>query len=306
MATKTINIFPIKIMLDTNIPGAAGATSSATSDSSGANSGSDPSSFIPFDKSLIHSSAAPGSVPLQTGSFNNYPYFTMDVKYPETYLLSIPYDKRFEFFFNKQMMTRVLKSQPVLQSLSGGADEKVAVKSVGIDLNNLIQELKLPQEPQETDKTIDTVINYILKNFKELRIQINLVATIGRTDGRKSKAQWNPGVFKENVPELLEFFEFLNSDSHISGMLNDMSGVLNDVNKMKLYEYKDLTAIPQKEIEPIRTINNRRILDIDDNKISEIIRNVLTDMKKKINQQADLEKNAKDKETKSVKKLSLS
>ena len=50
MATKTINIFPIKIMLDTNIPGAAGATSSATSDSSGANSGSDPSSFIPFDK----------------------------------------------------------------------------------------------------------------------------------------------------------------------------------------------------------------------------------------------------------------
>ena len=108
MATKTINIFPIKIMLDTNIPGAA----------SGANSGSDPSSFIPFDKSLIHSSAAPGSVPLQTGSFNNYPYFTMDVKYPETYLLSIPYDKRFEFFFNKQMMTRVLKSQHVLQSLS--------------------------------------------------------------------------------------------------------------------------------------------------------------------------------------------
>ena len=87
---RFINIYPIKIMLDTNIPNQPP---------------------IPFEKSLLHSSAGPGTAPLQTGSFNNYPYFTMDVKFPETYILTLPYDKRIEFFFNKQFMSRILKTQ---------------------------------------------------------------------------------------------------------------------------------------------------------------------------------------------------
>ena len=89
--STSINIYPLKIMLDTNIPNKSGAA-------------------IPFDKSLLHSSAGVGTAPLQTGNFNNYPYFTMDVKYPETYLQTLPYDKRIEFFFNKTLMLRVLKS----------------------------------------------------------------------------------------------------------------------------------------------------------------------------------------------------
>jgi hypothetical protein len=288
MATKTINIFPIKIMLDTNIPGAAGATSSATSDTSGANSGSDPSSFIPFDKSLIHSSAGPGSVPLQTGSFNNYPYFTMDVKYPETYLQNLPYDKRYEFFFNKQMMTRVLKSQPVLQlssDSSSSADAEVAVKSDDSTpnaYNELIQKLKLPQE---TNASIDEVVKYISNKITELRKQIKLAAEMNMDKTSK----WNPEVFKKNVPELLDFFEGLNSvkpNADVSGVLN----ILNDVNNMQLANTTELTQIQPDVINKIGKISNKITNDIDMSKIKSIVTEVLTAMKKKIDKESKSQK----------------
>lgn len=297
MATKTINIFPIKIMLDTNIPGAAGATSSATSDTSGANSGSDPSSFIPFDKSLIHSSAGPGSVPLQTGSFNNYPYFTMDVKYPETYLQNLPYDKRFEFFFNKQMMTRVLKSQPVLQSLSdssSSADAEVAVKSYDSTpnaYNELIQKLKLPQE---TNASIDEVVKYISNKITELGIQTKLAAESGNPT-RKTTAKWTPKVFTDNVPKLLDFFGGLNSvkpNADVSGVLN----ILNDVNNMQLANITELTQIQPdvellKKIGKINTeIQTQYIQDGNQDKIKSIVTDVLTAMKKKIDKESKSQK----------------
>jgi hypothetical protein len=288
MATKTINIFPIKIMLDTNIPGAAGATSSATSDTSGANSGSDPSSFIPFDKSLIHSSAGPGSVPLQTGSFNNYPYFTMDVKYPETYLQNLPYDKRYEFFFNKQMMTRVLKSQPVLQLSSvsrSSADAEVAVNSDDSTpnaYNELIQKLKLPQE---TNASIDEVVKYISNKITELRKQIKLAAEMNMDKISK----WNPEVFKKNVPELLDFFGGLNSVKPNDDVY-DMLNILNDVNNMQLANITELTQIEPDVIKKIIKTNNKITNDIDMSKIKSIVTDVLTAMKKKIDKESKSQK----------------
>jgi hypothetical protein len=287
MATKTINIYPIKIMLDTNIPGATpGATSGATS-------GADAASFIPFDKSLIHSSAGPGSAPLQTGSFNNYPYFTMDVKYPETYLQNLPYDKRYEFFFNKQMMTRVLKSQPVLQlssDSSSSADAEVAVKSDDSTpnaYNELIQKLKLPQE---TNASIDEVIKDISNKITELRKQIKLAAESG-SPSRETSAKWTPKVFTDNVPKLLDFFEGLNSvkpNADVSGVLN----ILNDVNNMQLANITELTQIqPDVELlKKIGKINTEITNDIDMSKIKSIVTGVLTAMKKKIDEESKIQK----------------
>lgn len=300
MATKTINIFPIKIMLDTNIPGAAGATSSATSDTSGANSGSDPSSFIPFDKSLIHSSAGPGSVPLQTGSFNNYPYFTMDVKYPETYLLSIPYDKRFEFFFNKQMMTRVLKSQPVLQSLSdsnstssssSSTDEK-DIQQKENDTNKyveLIRKLDLKHESgSDITKIIEKKSNDISNKFQELSKQIKIVAERNRPDPRDTNTKLVPELLKNNLSDLLKFFESVKSTPEVSSVLK----ILNLANQ------KELTEIPPKEIAGI----NREITDYDKGKIKKIVTDVLTAMKDKIDKETNKESATKKQEAESQKR----
>ena len=277
MATKTINIYPIKIMLDTNIPGAT--------------SGAEASSFIPFDKSLIHSSAGPGSVSLQTGSFNNYPYFTMDVKYPETYLQNLPYDKRYEFFFNKQMMTRVLKSQPVLQLSSdsnSSADAEVAVMSddsAPNAYNELIQKLKLPQE---TNASIDEVIKDISNKITELRKHIKLAAESG-SPPRETSAKWTPKVFTDNVPKLLDFFEGLNSvkpNADVSNMLN----ILNDVNNMQLANITELTQIQPDLLKKIGKTSNKITNDIDISKIKSIVTEVLTAMKKKIDEESKSQK----------------
>lgn len=299
MATKTINIFPIKIMLDTNIPGAAGATSSATSDSSGATSGSDPSSFIPFDKSLIHSSAGPGSVPLQTGSFNNYPYFTMDVKYPETYLLSIPYDKRFEFFFNKQMMTRVLKSQPVLQSLSDSISTSSSSSSsstVQEDKQNgtnkydeLIRKLDLKQESgSDITKIIEKKSNDISDKFNGLSTQIKKVAEKNREDPRDTNTKLDPELLKNNLSDLVKFFESVKSTPEVSSVLK----ILNLANQ------KELTEIPPKEIAGIY----REITDYNKTKIKKIVRDVLTAMKDEIDKETNKESATKKQEADSQKR----
>lgn len=294
MATKTINIFPIKIMLDTNIPGAAGAASSATSDSSGANSGSDPSSFIPFDKSLIHSSAGPGSVPLQTGSFNNYPYFTMDVKYPETYLLSIPYDKRFEFFFNKQMMTRVLKSQPVLQSLSDSSstsssssstDEK-DIQQKENDTNKYVELIRKLNLESGTDitKIIENKSNEISNKFQKLSNQIKKVVEKNRQDRQVSNTKLEPEV----LSNLVKFFESVKSTPEVSSVLT----ILNLANQ------KELTEMSPKEIGEIY----REITDYDKAKINKIVTDVLTAMKDEIDKETNKESATKKQEAESQKR----
>jgi hypothetical protein len=79
----SINIRAIKIMIDTNIPG---------------------KKPIPLTKSVLYNPV------LKTReSFEEYPYFTTDVKFPEAYLNSISYEKRLEFFFNKSVMDKQLR-----------------------------------------------------------------------------------------------------------------------------------------------------------------------------------------------------
>lgn len=76
-------ISPIKIQLDTNIPG---------------------KSSIVLTKSILYNPTLSN-----TGLFSEYPYFTMDVEYPSIHLNSLSYEKRVEFFFNKDTMLKTLK-----------------------------------------------------------------------------------------------------------------------------------------------------------------------------------------------------
>ena len=78
-----IDIRPINILLDTNIPG---------------------KEVIPLKKSLLYQPEIK-----DTGNWNEIPYFTMEAEYPEGYLSTIPYEKQMEFFFNKNKMADIIR-----------------------------------------------------------------------------------------------------------------------------------------------------------------------------------------------------
>ena len=79
----SIDIRPINILFDTNIPG---------------------KQIIPFTKSLLYN-----PVLKDIGNLNEYPYFTINLLFPYSYLSSLPYEKQVSFFFNKSEMLKVLK-----------------------------------------------------------------------------------------------------------------------------------------------------------------------------------------------------
>jgi len=78
-----IDIRAIKIMLDTNIP---------------------EKGPVPFTKSMLYNPALKSM-----SGFNEYPYFTMDIVFPEYSLNQLPYEKQVAFFFDKSQMERMLR-----------------------------------------------------------------------------------------------------------------------------------------------------------------------------------------------------
>jgi len=119
----SIDIQEIKIILDTNIPGKPTVT---------------------LTKGLLYNPELKNM-----NKFNEYPYFTMDTKFNERYLDSLTYEKKLEFFFNKDEMMRTFKK------------EKVVVQ------NEEIFEIKTKTR-QETERKIDE----LAKSIKELEVNI--------------------------------------------------------------------------------------------------------------------------------------
>ena len=78
----TIDIRTIKVLLDTNIPG---------------------KEIVPLTKSILYQPK------MNTGKWNEYPFFTMDAEYPEGYLSRFTYEQQMEFFFVKQKMIEKVK-----------------------------------------------------------------------------------------------------------------------------------------------------------------------------------------------------
>ena len=91
--TSRIYIREINIFMDTNIPG---------------------KEIVILKKSLLYN-----PVLKDTSTWNELPYFTYDVEYPESYLSKMPYEKQMEFFFKKSEMESVLNrlSKPVLEEV---------------------------------------------------------------------------------------------------------------------------------------------------------------------------------------------
>ena len=307
---RFINIYPIKIMLDTNIPNQPP---------------------IPFEKSLLHSSAGPGTAPLQTGSFNNYPYFTMDVKFPETYILTLPYDKRIEFFFNKQFMSRILKTQS-FSAYSSAAPSSVPeeeVPSNDATIKNIENEKKTYQMKKyiEFVKTIekgtpdidtltvnqknefsigedkpfkleDTAIknieDYIQEktkqfenHFKILLKQAKVILSCGHTNRTKEK-NFEGNKLKESLTYLLKFLESVKMDKYqnstefkekLTKLQTEISKIVEIDNLCKAEKYNgtnDLLTI-------FGSIQNTYLIDTKKQKV--VIKEVstaLNEMKKNI------------------------
>ncbi len=92
--TSIIDIREINIFMDTNIPG---------------------KEIVILKKSILHN-----PVLKDTSSWNELPYFTYDIEYPESYLSRLTYENQMEFFFKKTEMTSVLNrfSKPFLEEVA--------------------------------------------------------------------------------------------------------------------------------------------------------------------------------------------
>jgi len=93
----TIDIRTIKVLLDTNIPG---------------------KEIVPLTKSVLYQPK------MDTGKWNEYPFFTMDAEYPEGYLSRFTYEEQMEFFFNKRKMTDILRIKSNITERPNNVDLK--------------------------------------------------------------------------------------------------------------------------------------------------------------------------------------
>lgn len=135
----SINIRAIKIMMDTNIPG---------------------KTPIPLTKSLLYNPTL-----TTIGNFQEYPYFTTDVKYPESYLNSLSYEKRLEFFFVKNTMDKILrKMNPDFITSNQKKDSLIEIKTQ----DQIATENKELNANQRQQKEIKTLNDSITKATNEI------------------------------------------------------------------------------------------------------------------------------------------
>ena len=124
-----IDIRTIKILLDTNIPG---------------------KEVIPFTKSILYYPDTNNKNKQQNSEIkmNEYPYFTMDVEYPEMYLSSLGYTKQLEFFFNKQKMSEILQLKTNIKEASS---EEYGLTSKNVEKEYSEKIIKENVEKQRSD-----------------------------------------------------------------------------------------------------------------------------------------------------------
>jgi len=144
----SINIRAIKIMIDTNIPG---------------------KKPFPLTKSVLYN-----PVLKNTKNFEEYPYFTMDVKFPESYLNTLSYEKRLEFFFNKPIMEKLLRTM----------NKELFKRKPEEDMNDAIQVKTREQQAQEYESNTES--NRRLADIKTLREMIKTVNNNIETEKTKN------------------------------------------------------------------------------------------------------------------------
>ena len=127
----TIDIRTIKVLLDTNIPG---------------------KEIVPLTKSVLYQPK------MDTGKWNEYPFFTMDAEYPEGYLSRFTYEEQMEFFFNKRKMTEILRMKSNITERPNIVDLKTQdqiTKEAQSSSEKALEIEKAKLEKEQTMKLID-------------------------------------------------------------------------------------------------------------------------------------------------------
>ena len=127
----TIDIRTIKVLLDTNIPG---------------------KEIVPLTKSILYQPK------MDTGKWNDMPFFTMDAEYPESYLSRGTYEEQMEFFFNKRKMTEILRIKSNIIEKTNGIDLKThdqITKEAQLSSDKSLEIEKIKLEKEQNMKLID-------------------------------------------------------------------------------------------------------------------------------------------------------
>ena len=183
----SIDIRAIKIILDTNIPG---------------------KNPVPFTKSMLYN-----PVLLNTGSFNEYPYFTMDILFPEVFLYRLPYQKQVSFFFDKSYMANILQkyAAPV-------AVQKQQLEFSGGDTTNMDEREKKIEQAERTNKNIMIMLK-ILFPIK-YPIMHNVTSSFSSVILKKNEfnLKWNdfiPPFLKNKLFEGISAYSYLKIDGKV-------------------------------------------------------------------------------------------
>jgi hypothetical protein len=169
----SIDIRPINILFDTNIPG---------------------KKIIPFTKSLLYN-------PLlkDTGNLNEYPYFTTDFLFPYSYLSSLPYEKQVSFFFNKSEMLKLLKMQNASEFKKNPTEDSnypeiltEDEKKNKQDYEKIKQDEKKDKEKKDKEKKEETKnrdTNNRLKNVANAVIIANKIKTNNKNEEEEEEEE---------------------------------------------------------------------------------------------------------------------
>ena len=174
----SIDIRAIKVILDTNIPG---------------------QTFMPLKKSMLYNPE------LNTNNFDEYPYFTMDVPYPESYLSSLPYQKQMDFFFIKSQMMKILKIYNKDTINMNVKDDAFFIKSVKESQAEIQETQKEKEEKQKGTIIKDEEIKEIKKIDAEiLNLEKTFIYDFGGTISEKENIIINDEYINEKKKSLLE------------------------------------------------------------------------------------------------------
>ena len=209
----TIDIRTIKVLLDTNIPG---------------------KEIVPLTKSVLYQPK------MDTGKWNEYPFFTMDAEYPEGYLSRFTYEEQMEFFFNRQKMTEILRMKSNITERPNRVDLKTqeqitkesqssSEKTLEIEKIKLEKEQKMKLIDENEKKDIVSIIT-----AKEGKLRVLESSTMSKLLGSPIKYKQDP-FDKKN--------KFYTDNSAILDIGN---GSINTFDKFTM-DYKNFFLEPMKK-----------------------------------------------------------
>jgi len=235
----SIDIRTIKIILDTNIPG---------------------KKPIPFTKSMIYN-------PLlsNTNDLNEYPYFTVDILFPELYLYQLPYEKQIAFFFNRSFMETILQkyTKPVrvqkqsLEFSENDTNEKKITTHTNTDREDRDKKL---EQSEIGNKNVMTMLQ-ILFPIK-YPIMHNVTSSFSTVILKKSELNiklndFMPTFLKKKIFEGIASYSYIKMDGKIYTVaqiiwLNDIYNhieygeLVNNFNKLNKWKVKAIAKLKEE------------------------------------------------------------